>query len=460
MNGCLFTRCWLPTAAIAVVLAATAVAAGGTTLFGDDCNSDTYYTDVNVNVADRTYGIFANALTYQQYRGASVGYSGTVGRTTSVDHDCMTVGCGDTSMEAPEACVTIDYNFNGVNATGGLDVAFNSKLTCDGHFRQWLGVAFTSTNNGLDAFNNTPSFMVQLKGRYDDSQFPYGPSLAVYEGGTQVATGFWYDPINPIAVDTFHDFLLEIRDDDGNPFDGNGPASLALYVDGATTPAWTYTTSNAYSNAYPSFISSGSAPRPLTYCNTGAIDDLSVTRVQDVIPGDTDLDDDVDNSDLITAFGNFTGPGEEATMAPLSGNPDVADLIYDPASGNVRLDASEAAGEVITGFVLKNDAGGDEFVTGVVDFPFAGAFRTDLPTEISNTDGMMEGFSGIWDLGDIFVPGLDETSLSAWLTKATYVGALGTGVHTFDLTVVPEPSTFALLLCALAGLAAYARRRK
>ncbi len=173
-----------------------------------------------------------------------------------------------------------------------------------------------------------------------------------------------------------------------------------------------------------------------------------------------DGDGDVDNTDLGAAFGNYTGTIAGAGLTLLSsGDPSLADLIYDPATGNVKLDATEAAGGVITNFVLKNASGGEDFVTGVVNFPFT-TFQEDLPTEISNTDGTLTGFSDVWDLGNVFVAGLDEASLSDWLTKATYVGALGTGVHTFDFVVVPEPGALALLFCALAGLLAYARPRR
>ena len=59
-------------------------------------------------------------------------------------------------------------------------------------------------------------------------------------------------------------------------------------------------------------------------------------------------------------FGNFGSEAgdllEQAVAAPTPGD-DIADLFYDPATGNVTLDASDAAGGVITNFVLMAGCG-------------------------------------------------------------------------------------------------------
>ena len=233
-------------------------------------------------------------------------------------------------------------------------------------------------------------------------------------------------------------------------------------------------------NGYPGLVT---FPGSLVVCQ-GAFGELDTYRIAAdptvIEPGDTDADGDIDNTDLGTSFANWTdtgGSGKDWTEGDTDGDGDVdnidfgaslggftnvlagnliddpgrADLIYDRATGNVKLDASEAAGGVITNFVLQNDPGALDFDPSVVDFPFAGLFQTDLPTEISNTDGTAVGFSGIYDLGNIFPPGLDLVDVQAFLTRATYVGQLGTGNPELDL--VPEPSSLVLLVLAtLCGL--------
>jgi len=149
---------------------------------------------------------------------------------------------------------------------------------------------------------------------------------------------------------------------------------------------------------------------------------------------------------LSQAFGNFTGPvykgGDSSSRA---------DLIYNLVTGEVFLDQSEAAGGIITNFVLIDNEGA--LNTGVVDFPFPGILKTDLPTEISQTDGLMAGMpTDVWNLGPIFPTGMSLSALEAFLDQAFYVGALGSGVQDFDLVAVPEPATLVLLAAVAAGL--------
>ena len=154
-----------------------------------------------------------------------------------------------------------------------------------------------------------------------------------------------------------------------------------------------------------------------------------------------------------------------ATSALAAGQPDdtgEANLIYDPITGNVKLDPAQAPGGVILNFVLKDTEGGFN-APGVAQFPFSGILITDLPTEISQTDPTTTGFSATWDMGNIFPTGMpDAGTVAAFLDTATYVGQLGTGVHEFDIVTrgandppVPEPAGLGLI-----GLAMLAVKRK
>ena len=174
--------------------------------------------------------------------------------------------------------------------------------------------------------------------------------------------------------------------------------------------------------------------------------------------GDMDFDGDVDNADIGFVTGAFTG----ALAGNLTDSPTVADLIYDPATGNVRVDASEAGGAIVTSFQFENDEG--TFIPGNYVGPAGiGWIYEDVSeTVIANTDALNIGFSGIHDFGDIFPAGmLTVEELEAYLTTAVYTGALGTGQQIIDLVVIPEPATLALLgLGGLGTLLARRRRRQ
>ncbi len=166
--------------------------------------------------------------------------------------------------------------------------------------------------------------------------------------------------------------------------------------------------------------------------------------------GDADNDGEIGNGDFGVVFGAFG-----ATLASPSA-PTNADLVYDPTTGNVKLDAAKATGAVITNFVLKNAAGGADFNTGAL-LPFSNFTAKSTVLEISNTDLTTVGFSGIWNLGNVFPTGLDLTTLSALLTQDTYVGTLGSGNLGFNLVVVPEP--LATCVLGMFGVSLLRRRK-
>ena len=176
--------------------------------------------------------------------------------------------------------------------------------------------------------------------------------------------------------------------------------------------------------------------------------------------GDMDFDGDVDNADLGFVAGEFTG----ALAGNKTDSGTIADLIYDPATGNVKVDASEAAGGKVASFQLENAAG--TFIPtnyigltgGTFGTPVAGDGYEDVTTHvIGDSDMSFAGFTGIHDFGNVFPAGMDLDALEAYLTTAVYTGAKGTGQQQFDL-VIPEPATMALL--GLGGFGLLARRRR
>jgi hypothetical protein len=117
------------------------------------------------------------------------------------------------------------------------------------------------------------------------------------------------------------------------------------------------------------------------------------------------------------------------------------DLIYDPSTGNVTLDAD--GGNNITGFQLES-AG--QFISAnyssVSGGGYGGAFEDISDSVIADSDLTFAGVASA-DLGNILATGLDLTALEALLTTADYGAGLGNSGE-FDLKVVPEPSAFAL----------------
>jgi len=114
------------------------------------------------------------------------------------------------------------------------------------------------------------------------------------------------------------------------------------------------------------------------------------------------------------------------------------DLFYDPTTGNVTLDASEAAGGVITSFLLENAPGGDGFITRFAGLPFVSQ-PVIAPEQIATADPLQTGFGGTHELGRIFPPGLDAAGLASFLTRMVYIGQAGTGEVAFDLIVTVSP---------------------
>ena len=145
--------------------------------------------------------------------------------------------------------------------------------------------------------------------------------------------------------------------------------------------------------------------------------------------------------------------GQTATGDPLS---DKADLIYDPGTGGVTMDQSEADGGIIIQFRLTNDPGGDDFV-GKANFPFLSLDTVDEVTELSQTDLLSVGFSPgpTWYLGEVFPTDKTLVQLTTFLTEATYNSG-----EDFDLIVIPEPLTTVSLLVGGAMLAGVRRRRR
>ena len=121
--------------------------------------------------------------------------------------------------------------------------------------------------------------------------------------------------------------------------------------------------------------------------------------------------------------------------------PPLAQLLYDPATGSVEIDANSAPGGIITSFTLLPHT------------PLWGEPVHFQPTTIDNINGVpidssesaiqwssTAGFSGVVDLGNILPSGLDFFQLHDSLQHTVYRSPTVTDTdRVFVLGVVPEP---------------------
>jgi len=164
-------------------------------------------------------------------------------------------------------------------------------------------------------------------------------------------------------------------------------------------------------------------------------------------------DRDVDNEDIMNLFSSFTGPISNDTAdieVMLYGTQDyldatIPDLIYDPVTGEVILDADNSS---IIGYRL---------ISASNDFLPANhsLILNDLSTSTSAELSETSVSAGEGSIGFVFPTGLDLAGLSALLAENEVSRYLGAPLVPFDLVVlgaVPEPSTFLLAIPAFFGL--------
>ena len=210
--------------------------------------------------------------------------------------------------------------------------------------------------------------------------------------------------------------------------------------------------------------------------------------------GDIDLDGDVDDGDIMTAFSSFTGPGicgatrsqgdigpgagdrdvdvsdllvmfakftgsvndEGGLLSAEASDPAIPDLVYNPANGEVILDVD---GSSIIGYSLKNLT--NSFLPSGHNL-ILGGVTTSLSSELA--EAALSAPGGANSVGFVFPTGLDLTGLTALLSTNEVSRSLGSPIVPFDLVVlspaVPESSTYAMAAFGLLGLGLYGWRRK
>ncbi len=115
-----------------------------------------------------------------------------------------------------------------------------------------------------------------------------------------------------------------------------------------------------------------------------------------------------------------------------------ATLTYRPSDGNVSINATQAAGGIITSFRFTNFPG--TFMPANFANPagsgFGGANQTITSNLLTDMDSTNVGAGGTINLGDIFQPNLSLSGLENYLSSRVYTGQAGSGQRLFSLVVV------------------------
>ena len=101
-------------------------------------------------------------------------------------------------------------------------------------------------------------------------------------------------------------------------------------------------------------------------------------------------------------------------------------LIYVASTGNLVMDTK--VGKLIN-YVIK----GSNFVEQRHERIFVNQFGASIDTELAETDATIVGAGGVFALGQVIEPGLDQTSFESLITSAQYVTGLGQGKRDFEL---------------------------
>ena len=156
--------------------------------------------------------------------------------------------------------------------------------------------------------------------------------------------------------------------------------------------------------------------------------------------GDCDEDRDVDTADQVALLQNSSGIKQFAGNLT---NGDDADLVYDPTTGEVIIDASDTSFGQIIGFVVattEDNLRNANFVNSIPGnagpFIDVGTNTDNTGFQIGQTDALNQGAGPLVELGAIFPTGMTSVNeLADYLSLAEYASFTGTG-GTLDLLLV------------------------
>ena len=184
------------------------------------------------------------------------------------------------------------------------------------------------------------------------------------------------------------------------------------------------------------------------------VDDL-MFRI--VAPSDTNGDGEVNSTDLFAMLGAGKFNAGAYTVASSTSGHDIMTATIDPATGDVTLDASNAAGTV-SGWGIFSASGIFNGDAANID-PGVSFVNTDTNSEVST--GLIS-LTGTNDLGNII--GASHRGQSSGFYDGDITGKFFLdgvqGEFALGIQVIPEPSSLLLAALGLVSLAGYGWRRR
>ena len=149
---------------------------------------------------------------------------------------------------------SLNRNFNGALSQGGLRIAFDLDSLPNVYTgfpaTSWgaVNLGATQADQMVNVNQALPHFGILFR---DNGAIQAFSGNAVVSGTPE--------PIYTPSPGGFHHIELLVTDVDGNPFDGAGDTTIAAFVDGAATPAFTYTVVGGFADNFMNFQGSARA---------------------------------------------------------------------------------------------------------------------------------------------------------------------------------------------------------
>lgn len=202
--------------ALAAMLLLCSTAVLGNNLLLDNFNGagNPNPSDINYNLAARQAGSSLGTVTWTSN-----------GNPTQLGHAVMPDG-----LRVASGWASPDHSFSGIECAGGLVIEFDINPQSGTSNPAWLAINLGMTEaNRWTSINHATS---HLSLTFFDTGY-----TEIYDGANRPT---WF--YNGVPAGSLTHVRLELTDaTDGNPLDGVGQTTIAVYVANSSTPAGTYT---------------------------------------------------------------------------------------------------------------------------------------------------------------------------------------------------------------------------